>query len=297
MIGSLKLTSFQAMEMGRIFKDLATGQTALLERSAFTLAGSMGVLSSAIGFLATGPGAVLAILGAAIAGAIAIFVSAENELDGYRKSLIMTGQTQLETAEQVRASAESVGATTGQYSAARTAMEALLSTGKFIGDNLQTAAKGVVSFADLTGKSIEQASKSFEKLLDEPVKQSLALDSVFHYLSASELEQIANLEAMGDKAGAGALAIKDFADALTSRDQGYRQTLTGWRALWNDITTAIGGAADAAANFLLKQNKPGASSVPWSGGGITSGIVNNDLPPPGTFSDVRSEMVALTDAQ
>lgn len=34
-------------------------------------------------------------------------------------------------------------------------MEALLATGKFIGDNLQTAAKGVVSFADITGKSIE----------------------------------------------------------------------------------------------------------------------------------------------
>lgn len=176
-------------------------------------------------------------------------------------------------------------------------MEALLSTGKFVGDNLKEAAKGVVSFADLTGKSVDQAAKSFEKLLEDPLKASQALDQQFHYLSSSELEQIANLQEMGDKAGAGALAIKDFAEALTSRDQGYRQTLTGWRALWNDISTAIGGAADAAANFMLRQNKPGASNVPWSGGGITSGVVYNNLPPPGLFSDVKSETVALTDAQ
>lgn len=102
---------------------------------------------------------------------------------------------------------------------------------------------------------------------------------------------------MGDHAGAVALAIKDITDALAARDQQYRQTLTGWRALWNGITEAIGGAADAAANFLLKQHAPGSSNVPWSGGGITSGIVNNDLPPPGMFSDVKSEMVALTEAQ
>lgn len=139
--------------------------------------------------------------------------------------------------------------------------------------------------------------KVFEKLADAPLKESAALDQQLHYLSASELEQIANLEAMGDHAGAVALAIKDITDALATRDQQYRQTLTGWRALWNDISTAIGEATDAVANYLLKQNKPGSSNVPWSGGGVTSGIVANDLPPPGLFSDVRSQMVALTEAQ
>lgn len=93
MVGSMKLTSFQLTEVGRIMKDLATGQTAMLERSSLTLAGSMGILGNAIAFLASGPGAAIGLLVAAIGGAIAIFVSASNELDGYRKSLITTGQT------------------------------------------------------------------------------------------------------------------------------------------------------------------------------------------------------------
>lgn len=102
----MKLTGFQMQEVGRIIKDLATGNYALLERTSLTLAASTGVLSSAFAFLASGPGVAIALLVAAVVGAVAIFVSAENELENYRKSLIATGQTQLETADQVRTAAE-----------------------------------------------------------------------------------------------------------------------------------------------------------------------------------------------
>lgn len=90
MIGSLKLTSFQAMELGRIFKDLATGQTALLERSAFTLAGSMGLLSAAITGLFTVSGAVVVAFAAvaAVMGVLAYkAIEAAKQQDEFTKAL------------------------------------------------------------------------------------------------------------------------------------------------------------------------------------------------------------------
>lgn len=60
------------MELGRIMKDIATGQTAMLERSTLTLAASTGLLASAF----TATGAAVALLAAPFVAAIAVVISA-----------------------------------------------------------------------------------------------------------------------------------------------------------------------------------------------------------------------------
>lgn len=85
--GSAKLSSFQLMELGRIMKDIATGQTALLERSTLTLAASTGILGNAIGAL-LGPWGLVAAAAIAI---VAAFVSAESEQSKFNRALNETG--------------------------------------------------------------------------------------------------------------------------------------------------------------------------------------------------------------
>jgi len=132
----MKLTSFQMTEVGRIMKDLATGQTAMLERSSFTLASSMGILGSAISFLLSP----LGLVAIAIAAAVAAFVSIEMEQSKFNRALIETGNFAGTTVAGLEAMKEQIGSARGEYGAAATALTDLAASGKFSGDQLRLAA-------------------------------------------------------------------------------------------------------------------------------------------------------------
>lgn len=104
----MKLNSFQMMELGRIMKDLATGQTSLLERSSLTLAGSMGIFGSALGALLSPIGLVVA----AIVGIVAAIISHARATDELNKSLAATGNYAASSAGQLSSMAEQVGIST-----------------------------------------------------------------------------------------------------------------------------------------------------------------------------------------
>lgn len=75
------------MEVGRIVKDLATGQYSMLERSSLTLAGSTGLLSSAFNFLLSPIGAVVVALGAAAVALIAYYVGIAQRTQEFTQSI------------------------------------------------------------------------------------------------------------------------------------------------------------------------------------------------------------------
>lgn len=104
----MKLNSFQMMELGRIMKDLATGQTALLERSSLTLAGSMGILGGALGFLLSPIGLVIG----AIVALGATIISHARATDELNKSLAATGNYAASSASELSSMAEQVGVST-----------------------------------------------------------------------------------------------------------------------------------------------------------------------------------------
>lgn len=105
MIGNMQVSSFQMMEVGRIMKDLATGQTALLERSTLTLAASTGILGNALGALLSPIG----LVAVAIVGIVAAIISHARATDELNKSLAATGNYAASSASEISQMAEQVG--------------------------------------------------------------------------------------------------------------------------------------------------------------------------------------------
>lgn len=106
------------MELGRIMKDVATGQTALLERSTLTLAASTGILGTALSALMGPLGLIVAIAGAVIAA----FVSISLEQSKFNRALIETGNFAGTTVDGLEAMKNTIGSSRGEYSAAASAL-------------------------------------------------------------------------------------------------------------------------------------------------------------------------------
>lgn len=300
-------------EFGLLMKDLATGQTGLATREFGTLAANTGLMSVAFNLLKNPVLAAAAAIGVLSAALYILGQRTANELQGFNKQLVLTGNSSIETAAQVKEAANEIGQSTGRWGDAREAMTQLLATGKFVGQELKDAAAGAVAFAELTGESVDKAASAFTKLANDPLKASQELDAQFHYLSVSQLQQIANFTLIGDKASAGAIAVKAFSTAMVERNEEVQKTLTGWAALWRDITSEIGAAVTKIGDYIYAHKQAIAESAKQAfnttpggaalnlGSSLGSAIGSEFAKHP-SFSDVQSGtntpgyMAALTTA-
>lgn len=241
-------TSFARQEFGRMSADAISGQWERLDRSAVTLAGHTGILNAALVALLS-PLGLLAAAVAAVAAAYITFTGRDNDLN---RAIIATGGYAGSTAQQLRELAVQAEQADGRVHGTTDAVLALANSGKFAGETLKLAGEGAAAFADLTGQKLEKAVAEFEKLGTDPLKVLTELDEKFHFLTASEIEQVAALEQVGDKAGATAEAVRILTDAMVSRDQQVRQTLHGWAGLMNSLADAAHTVTTRVGEFLDK---------------------------------------------
>jgi hypothetical protein len=233
-------------EVAVLGAELARGNYTRAEASLVTLARATGVLGMVMSAGGLAVGGFIAIVG----GATLIYAKAEAEIGAFDRALLNTGNyAQLTTAQLVQ-QVSVIGDATGHYGDAQVALTLLAGSGKFAGANLEIAAQGAVAFADLTGKSIEEAVKEFEKLAADPVAGLLKANEAMHFLTASEMEQVLALVDIGDKTGAAQLATELFAKALTDREKEYNDSLTGISAGWRNLKTIIGEAYQASKTFM-----------------------------------------------
>jgi hypothetical protein len=231
-------TSNARVELGRMIKDISTGQYGRLAQSTTTLASQTGLLGSAFSLLVSPIGLVVGAVAAAAVG----YVLLTTRNDALSKSLAATGNYAASSAAELRALGAEAQQSDGHIRGTADAVIALGNSGRFTGETLKLAGEGAAAFADLTGEKIEKAISIFEKLGKDPLKVLADLDDQYHFLSADQIEQIAQLEQMGDKAGATALAVKVLSDAMVNRDAEVKATLSSWSRLMD----AIGASADRA---------------------------------------------------
>jgi phage-related minor tail protein/type II secretory pathway pseudopilin PulG len=242
---SFNLATSQArVELGRMFKDIATGQYGRLTQSTTTLAAQTGLLTAAMRALISPMGIVAGLGVGLFAGIVAEAISASAELDSFNKSLIATGGYAGESAQQLSSLASGIGVATGHFSDARTALDLVTKSGKFTADELSAVGQGAVEFAALTGTSVEKAVGVFEKLADQPAKYSAALNESLHYLTPEIEAQIAALENEGRKSEAAALAERTLFDTMNQRYGEFKTQQSGVAKGWDEITESIGRAVD-----------------------------------------------------
>jgi lambda family phage tail tape measure protein len=205
-------------------------------------------LGAGAGASAAGLLAILAPIALAIAavGALGVaYYKGSEEQDSFNKSLILTGNYAGVSAGQLGDMARQVGATVGTTGQAAEALALLAGNGKIAGESFLDITQAAVSMREATGKAIKETVAEFEKIADEPVKASAALNEQYHYLTASVYSQIAALEKQGDHAGAVKLATEQYADAINERTPRILENLSFWEKGYN----AVARAADSLKNL------------------------------------------------
>lgn len=205
--------SMARLELGRLSKDIATGQYSRFGQSALTLANYSGAMGAAFS------GAGLAVLGTtAVLGAFAVaVVQGYLEEERLNKAIIATGNFAGVTNGEVNQLAASLGGANGKVGEARDILQGLIATGKFTGDTLGEVGRAAVNMAALSGKSAQEVVTEFSKMADDPVRAARELDGQFHVLTASVYLQIQALQDAGKNYEALQLLATTFADETGKR--------------------------------------------------------------------------------
>ena len=187
----------------------------------------------------------IALATAAVGGLAVAYYKGSKEQDAYTQGLVLTGNASGMTASQLGEMARQVSATVGTTGQAAEVLALLAGNGKIAGESFGGIAQAAVSMNEATGKAIKETVAEFEKIADEPVKASAALNEQYHYLTASIYSQIAALEEQGDHAGAVKLATEQYADAINERTPRILENLSFWEKGYN----AVARAADNLKNL------------------------------------------------
>jgi lambda family phage tail tape measure protein len=238
----LKLGTRQAQEnVVQLGNALSSGDWGSGVRAVAQLGAGAG--ASAAGLLAILAPIALAIT--AVGGLAAAYYKGSKEQDAYTQGLVLTGNASGMTASQLGEMARQVSATVGTTGQAAEVLALLASNGKIAGESFGGIAQAAVSMKEATGKAIKETVAEFEKIADEPVKASAALNEQYHYLTASVYSQIAALEEQGDHAGAVKLATEQYADSINERTPRILENLSFWEKGYN----AVARAADNLKNL------------------------------------------------
>ncbi|WP_454846058.1 phage tail tape measure protein [Pseudomonas farris] len=238
----LKLGTRQAQEnVVQLGNALSSGDWGSGVRAVAQLGAGAG--ASAAGLLAIL--APIALATAAVGGLAVAYYKGSKEQDAYTQGLVLTGNASGMTASQLGEMARQVSATVGTTGQAAEVLALLAGNGKIAGESFGGIAQAAVSMKEATGKAIKETVAEFEKIADEPVKASAALNEQYHYLTASVYSQIAALEEQGDHAGAVKLATEQYADAINERTPRILENLSFWEKGYN----AVARAADNLKNL------------------------------------------------
>ncbi|MBS0218077.1 MAG: phage tail length tape measure family protein [Proteobacteria bacterium] len=234
------------LEMGRLLKDMATGQWGSFERTSLTLANYTGLMGAA--FSATG----LAVLGAlgAVAAIVGVYESGIRQTEEFERALISTGGAAGVTAGQLGDMRDKVGDATGKFGDAQTALEKLTASGKLTGESLQAAATAAVNLSELTGESIDKTTSEIIRLADSPVKGMETLNDQYHFLTLSTYDQVAALEKQGDHEEAVRVLLDELARTSAQRSAEMVEHAGSIEKAWRGVWGAVLGALQAAKTGL-----------------------------------------------
>lgn len=233
---SFSLNSANARrEFGFLAKDLATGQYGRLTQSTLTLANYTGLMSAAF----SGVGLAIITPVALLGTFAAVAINAYREEQTFNRALLATGNYAGMASASLQQMATNVGASTGNFGAATTAVLKLAQSGRFTGDQLGIAAQAAVNMAHLTGQSVDQAVAKIVQLQDNPVQAVRTLNDQYHFLTASTYQHIQALVDEGDQAAAAAEAQQALSDALATRVQQDIANMAPLERAWHNLNNEL----------------------------------------------------------
>lgn len=205
-------------EVGVAGSEVLSGNFSRLSRTIAALGNSTGVLQSLSASIIGLGGVVLSTIAIA-AGLGFAFIRGAQETTAYNRALLETNDISGKTTGELQTLAAAIGASTGHYSDAKAAVLGLATAGRVAAESFDVVARGVVAWADLTGKSVKEVVGDFDKLGEDPTRAIAKLNEAWHFLTIEIFLQIDTLQRHGRVAEAAALAQKTLADAGIQRQK------------------------------------------------------------------------------
>lgn len=227
------------------FTDIATGiaagqnpLTVLLQQGGQLkdMFGGVGAAARALGSYVASLVSPLTVLAAAAGVAVYGFLRGSEEMQDFKRTLILTGGASGVTADQLNTLSDQLdrvsGVTRGQAAEALVVFAQLGISGA---DSIGKLTEAALRMESAGGPSVAETAKAFKDLEKSPLQASLKLNDSVNFLTTSLYLQIKTLEQHGKVTEAAKVAQDAYADAIMSRTQSVTSSLglveKSWKAI------------------------------------------------------------------
>jgi phage-related minor tail protein len=173
---------------------------------------------------------------AAIGGIAYAIYASDKALKEFNNTMALTGGYTSVTYDQYQKLSASLGTFANiTISNAREIYGALLSSGQFTKDTIDSVAKAIAVYARVSGTTVKDSSDKLISAFDGSASSAAKLNEQMHFLTFEQYKQIEALERVGDKQA----AVKIVANALTKalEEQGVK---AGWlEGIWNGLRNTV----------------------------------------------------------
>ncbi len=169
------------------------------------------------------------------------YLQTYQEMQGYERALISTGNVTSATAGELAELTDQVGAATGEFESAQAAVLQLAESGKFTSSQLNDASTAAVNLAQLTGDSIDKTTSDIIKLADAPAKHLAELNERYHFLTVATYDQVRALQEQGkyqDAVAVGLAELKRVTDERVKEMEARAGTL---ESAWKKVGDTVAG--------------------------------------------------------
>ncbi len=189
---SLGLKSAAArQEIGVLIGELARGNLGALRGSGITLANRAGWIDTLMSPKGMMLGGVIGGITAAVYGLGKAWYDGQKEGEEFNRQLSLTGHYAGVTAGQLWTLSRTISGNGITQHAAAGALAQVVGSGAFRGNDIGMVARAAAQMERSVGQSVSDTINQFKRLKDDPVNAAKSLDNELHFLTATQLEQIA----------------------------------------------------------------------------------------------------------
>jgi lambda family phage tail tape measure protein len=235
----------------------------------------MGKLLSPIGL------SIAALLAGIAAFGVAAIKGAE-ETKQFNAALLLTSNYAGLTRESLEQMAASVAGSSGaSLSHANEVLLDLAKSGKYTSDEMSSLGNVILRTSEISGASLKDVGKEYEKLADDPAKWAAEHNSSMHFMDVATYEHIKALEDAGDKHKALQAVIEAAAAQVeNSSTQHLSVAAQAWHDLSKEVQTfwdKLKQGASSGPNLQdqIDNLKEQRDDMVKAGGGLTSHSISD----------------------
>ncbi|AXF14578.1 phage tail length tape measure family protein [Paraburkholderia caledonica] len=197
----------------------------------------LGERTDALSLLFSSAGLTAGVFAAAIAGVITAAVKGSEEMKQFNAALALTNNYAGLTAQSFTSMEERVSFLSGSgLGKASEVLRDLAASGQYTASEMEGLATAILRTSQISGKALEDVSKEYAKLADDPAKWAYEHNQSMHFMDVATYQHIEALQQAGDKHA----ALQKVIEAATAQvQQSSTQHLSIAAQAWRSLASAV----------------------------------------------------------